>query len=73
MGAKFSQLVSHFPFIKSVNKTTLIVIFEVFWLHVMENKIKVKIMQTTVFACKSKINLIVHDSEGMFYIATCNK
>ena len=68
-----SQLVCQFPFIQTVNQTTLpIVILTVFWQHCPgsygEKKIKEKIMQTTVFTLKSKINQVIHDSEGMFHI-----
>ena len=67
-----SQLVCQFPFIQTVNQTTLpIVILTVFWQHFPGSygeKIKVKVMQTTVFTLKSKINQVIHDSEGMFHI-----
>ena len=67
-----SQLVCQFPFIQTVNQTTLpIVILTVFWQHCPGSygeKKSIKIMQTTVFTLKSKINQVIDDSEGMFHI-----
>ena len=64
-----SQLVCQFPFIQTVNQTTLpIVILTVFWQHCPGSYGEKKIMQTTVFTLKSKINQVIHDSEGMFHI-----
>ena len=71
-----SQLVFQFPFIQTVNQTTLlIVIFTVFWQHCPGSYGKqnqVKLGKPLVFPFKSKINLIIHDLEGMFYITKCN-
>ena len=68
-----SQHVCQFPFIHTVNQTTLlIVIFTVFWQHCPGNygkKIKVNYANHCFFPLKSKINLIIHELEGMFYIA----
>ena len=71
-----SQHVFRFPFIQTVNQTTiLIVIFTVFWQHCPGSYGKqnqVKLGKPLVFPFKSKINLIIHDLEGMFYITKCN-
>ena len=71
-----SQLVFQFPFIQTVNQTTLlIVIFTVFWQHYPGSYGKQnqgKLGKPLVFPFKSKINLIIHDLEGMFYITKCN-
>ena len=60
------------PFIQTVNQTTLlIVIFTVFWQHFPGSYGKQnqgKLGKPLVFPFKSKINLIIHDLEGMFYI-----
>ena len=71
-----SQLVFQFPFIQTVNQTTLlIVVFTVFWQHCPGSYGKQnqgKLGKPLVFPFKSKINLIIHDLEGMFYITKCN-
>ena len=71
-----SQLVCQFPFIQTVNQTTLlIVIFTVFWQHYPGSYGKQnqgKLGKPLVFPFKSKINLIIHDLEGMFYITKWN-
>ena len=71
-----SQFVFQFPFIPTVNQTTLlIVIFTVFWQHCPGSYGKQnqgKLGKPLVFLFKSKINLIIHDLEGMFYITKCN-
>ena len=71
-----SQFVFQFPFIQTVNQTTLlIVIFTVFWQHCPGSYGKQnrgKLGKALVFLFKSKINLIIHDLQGMFYITKHN-
>ena len=57
------------------NNPTIIVIFTVFWQHCPGSYGKQnqgKLGKPLVFLFKSKINLIIHDLEGMFYITKHN-
>ena len=74
--ASISQLVCQFPFIQTVNQTTPSIVFLYLQFFgsisqaVKEKKFQGKLRTSLFFPFKSKINLIIHDLEGMFYTHT---